>query len=78
MIFKMKKKKELTEEQKAVIETKDFFDRTVPGVIKFYPEYYICTAFIVCCFFIIQEFFYHPSHICIYYFGIDIVNIIAK
>lgn len=49
MIFKMKKKKELTEEQKAVIETKDFFDRTVPGVIKFYPEYYICGNFYKSC-----------------------------
>jgi len=49
MIFKMKKKKELTEEQKAVIETKDFFDRTIPGVIKFYPEYYICGNFYKSC-----------------------------
>lgn len=49
MIFKMKKKKDLTEEQKAVIETKDFFDRTVPGVIKFYPEYYICGNFYKSC-----------------------------
>ncbi|MBO4865715.1 MAG: DUF87 domain-containing protein [Ruminococcus sp.] len=45
----MKKKKDLTEEQKAVIETKDFFDRTVPGVIKFYPEYYICGNFYKSC-----------------------------
>ncbi|SFC80703.1 VirB4 family type IV secretion system protein [Ruminococcus albus] len=49
MIFKLKKKKDLTEEQKAVIETKDFFDRTVPGVIKFYPEYYICGNFYKSC-----------------------------
>ncbi|WP_294483520.1 ATP-binding protein [uncultured Ruminococcus sp.] len=49
MKFKMKKKKELTEEQNAIAETKDFFDRAVPGAVKFYPEYYICGNFYKSC-----------------------------
>ncbi|MCR5540886.1 MAG: hypothetical protein K6F71_08760 [Ruminococcus sp.] len=49
MIFKTKKKKDLTEEQKAAAETKDFFDRAVPGAVKFYPEYYICGNFYKSC-----------------------------
>ena len=36
------KKKELSAEQLEIISTKDFFDRTVPGVIRFYTDHYIC------------------------------------
>ncbi len=38
---KMRKKKELTEEQKEVIRTKDFFDMIAPATIKFMTDYYI-------------------------------------
>ena len=37
----MRKKKELTEEQKEVIRTKDFFDMIAPATIKFMTDYYI-------------------------------------
>ena len=37
----MRKKKELTEEQKEVIRTKDFFDMIAPATIKFMADYYI-------------------------------------
>jgi len=36
------KKKEQSAEQLEIIDTKDFFDRTVPGVIRFYTDHYIC------------------------------------
>lgn len=41
----MFKKKELSAEQLEIVETKDFFDRIVPGMIKFYTDYYICGNF---------------------------------
>lgn len=41
----MFKKKELSAEQIEVIETKDFFDRIVPGIIRFFTDYYICGNF---------------------------------
>ncbi|MBR4509655.1 MAG: type VI secretion protein, partial [Ruminococcus sp.] len=37
-----KRRKQLTPEQLEVIATKDFFDRTLPGTIKFYTDHYIC------------------------------------
>lgn len=37
----MRKKKELTEEQKEAIRTKDFFDMIAPATIKFMTDYYI-------------------------------------
>jgi len=39
------KKKEQSAEQLEIIDTKDFFDRTVPGVIRFYTDHYICGNF---------------------------------
>ncbi|MCR4793997.1 MAG: DUF87 domain-containing protein [Ruminococcus sp.] len=36
------RKKELTPEQLEVIQTKDYFDRTLPGTVKFYTDHYIC------------------------------------
>ena len=44
-IFKNQKEKELSAEQIEIVETKDFFDRIVPGMIKFYTDYYICGNF---------------------------------
>ena len=38
----MKKKKIMTEEQQSAFEAKTYFDMVTPGVIKFYPDYYIC------------------------------------
>ena len=37
-----KRRKQLTPEQLEVIATKDFFDSTLPGTIKFYTDHYIC------------------------------------
>lgn len=37
----MRKKKELTKEQKEAIRTKDFFDMIAPATIKFMTDYYI-------------------------------------
>ena len=45
----MKKKKIMTEEQKAAYEAKNYFDMTVPGIIKFYPDHYICGNFYKSC-----------------------------
>lgn len=42
MRSRMQKKKELSEEQLEVIDTKDFFDRIAPGIIRFYTDHYIC------------------------------------
>ncbi|MCR5478748.1 MAG: DUF87 domain-containing protein [Ruminococcus sp.] len=47
--MKKKKTKPMTEEQKAACETKDYFDLVAPGVIKFYPDYYICGNFYKSC-----------------------------
>lgn len=41
----MFKKKELSAEQIEAIETKNFFDRIVPGIIRFFTDYYICGNF---------------------------------
>ena len=40
-----RKKKELSAAQIEAVETKDFFDRIVPGMIKFYTDHYICGNF---------------------------------
>ena len=45
----MKKKKIMTEEQQSVFEAKTYFDMVTPGVIKFYPDYYICGNFYKSC-----------------------------
>lgn len=37
-----KRRKQLTPEQCEVIATKDFFDRMLPGTVKFYSDHYIC------------------------------------
>ena len=42
MRINLRKKKNLTDEQLEIISTKDFFDRTVPGIIRFYTDHYIC------------------------------------
>ena len=39
MRSRMQKKKELSEEQLEIVEAKDFFDRTMPGVIRFYTDH---------------------------------------
>ena len=45
----MKKKKMMTEEQQSAFEAKTYFDMVTPGVIKFYPDYYICGNFYKSC-----------------------------
>ena len=45
----MKKKKIMTEERKAAYEAKNYFDMTVPGIIKFYPDHYVCGNFYKSC-----------------------------
>ena len=42
MRSRKQKKKELSEEQLEVIDTKNFFDRIAPGIIRFYTDHYIC------------------------------------
>ena len=42
MRIRKQKKKELSEEQLEVIDTKNFFDRIAPGIIRFYTDHYIC------------------------------------
>lgn len=43
-IFKklFRRRKQLTPEQREVIATNDFFDRMLPGTVKFYSDHYIC------------------------------------
>ena len=41
----MFKKKAMTQEQMEMIEAKDFFDRAVPGYIRFFSDHYICGNF---------------------------------
>lgn len=48
MVFK-RKKKELSAEQLETMETKDFFDRIMPGIIRFYTDHYICGNFYKSC-----------------------------
>ncbi len=45
----MKKKKIMTEEQQSAFEAKTYFDMVTLGVIKFYPDYYICGNFYKSC-----------------------------
>lgn len=44
-----RKKKELSAAQIEAVETKDFFDRIVPGMIRFYTDHYICGNFYKSC-----------------------------
>ena len=53
-----RKKKELSAEQLEAIETKSYFDRIVPGVIRFYTDHYICGNYYKCCWVITE---YPPS-----------------
>lgn len=45
MRLKTKSKKELSALQPEAPEAKDFFDRTIPGVIRFYTDHCICGNF---------------------------------
>ncbi len=45
----MFKKKELSAAQIEAVETKNYFDRIVPGIIKFYTDHYICGNFYKSC-----------------------------
>lgn len=58
MRAKKQKKKEQSAEQLEIIDTKDFFDRTVPGVIRFYTDHYICGNFYKSCWVVTE---YPPS-----------------
>ena len=58
MRINLRKKKNLTDEQLEIISTKDFFDRTVPGVIRFYTDHYICGNFYKSCWAVTE---YPPS-----------------
>ena len=49
MRINLRKKKNLTDEQLEIISTKDFFDRTVPGIIRFYTDHYSCGNFYKSC-----------------------------
>ncbi|MBS6408674.1 VirB4 family type IV secretion system protein [Ruminococcus bicirculans (ex Wegman et al. 2014)] len=49
MRTKKQKKKELSDGQLEIVEAKDFFDRTMPGVIRFYTDHYICGNFYKSC-----------------------------
>lgn len=44
-----RKKKELSAEQLETMEIKDFFDRIMPGIIRFYTDHYICGNFYKSC-----------------------------
>ena len=39
MRINLRKKKKLTDEQLEIISTKDFLDRIVPGIIRFYTDH---------------------------------------
>ncbi|MCM1508784.1 MAG: DUF87 domain-containing protein [Ruminococcus flavefaciens] len=40
-----RKNKKLSAEQLEIVETKDFFDRIVPSMVRFYTDHYICGNF---------------------------------
>lgn len=40
-----KKNKKMSAEQLEIIETKDFFDRIIPGAVRFFTDHYICGNF---------------------------------
>lgn len=42
LMFKLFKKKALTEEEKDAIELSNFFDEVAPNTIQFFTDYYIC------------------------------------
>ena len=58
MRTKKQKKKELSDEQLEIVEAKGFFDRTMPGVIRFYTDHYICGNFYKSCWAVTE---YPPS-----------------
>ena len=58
MRTKKQKKKELSDEQLEIVEAKDFFDCTMPGVIRFYTDHYICGNFYKSCWAVTE---YPPS-----------------
>ncbi len=43
------KNKELTPEQQEIVSTKDFFDRAIPGNVRFFSDHYICGNFYKSC-----------------------------
>lgn len=49
MKFKSKKMKNLTDEQLEIMDTKTYFDRCVPGVVRFFTDRYICGNFYKSC-----------------------------
>lgn len=49
MKIKKQKKKNLSQEELAVIDTKTYFDRCVPGVVRFFTDRYICGNFYKSC-----------------------------
>lgn len=40
-----KKNKKMTAEQLEIAETKDYFDRVIPGAVRFFTDHYICGNF---------------------------------
>lgn len=40
-----KKNKKMSAEQLEITETKDFFDRIIPGAVRFFTDHYICGNF---------------------------------
>ena len=58
MRSRKQKKKELSEEQLEIIDTKDFFDRIAPGIMRFYTDHYICGNFYKSCWAVTE---YPPS-----------------
>ena len=43
------KNKELTPEQQEIVSTMDFFDRAIPGSVRFFSDHYICGNFYKSC-----------------------------
>ena len=43
------KNKELTPEQQEVVSTKEFFDRAIPGSVRFFSDHYICGNYYKSC-----------------------------
>ena len=40
--MKLFKKKQMTSKQREYEATKDFFDRSIPGAVRFFTDHYIC------------------------------------
>lgn len=43
------KNKVLTPEQQEIVSTKDFFDRAIPGSVRFFSDHYICGNYYKSC-----------------------------